>query len=144
LELQLLANKIQHDSRLKEQELDAEIKLYEVQQSKWHIAKEQLLVDKIRQEERLKQQELIAEIREQETYQREKQKIQESLEAEKIQHQTKLKEMQLDAERKELELLAEASKYKENYLHREIEWLVLDKQRAELARAIRETKASDL
>jgi hypothetical protein len=144
LELRLLSNKIQHDARLKEQELDAEIKIFEIQQTKWHQAKEQLQADKIRQEERLKQQELEAEIREQETYQREKQKIQARLEAEKIQHQTKLKEMQLEAERKELELLAEASKYKENYLHREIEWLVLDKQRAELTRAIRETKVSDL
>jgi hypothetical protein len=144
LELRLLSNKIQHDSRLKEQELDAEIKIFETQQTKWNLAKEQLQTDKIKQEERLKQNELAAEIREQEVYQREKQQIQERLEAEKIQHQAKLKEMQLDAERKELELLAEASKYKENYLHKEIEWLVLDKQRAELARAIRETKISDL
>lgn len=144
LELRLLTNKIQHDTLLKEQELDAEIKMFEIQQTKWHQAKEQLQADKIKQEERLKNQELAAEIREQETYQREKQKIQERLEVEKIQHQTKLKEMQLEAERKELELLAEASKYKENYLHREIEWLVLDKQRAELTRAIRETKISDL
>lgn len=144
LELQLLTDKIQHDTRLKEQELDAEIKMFEIQQTKWHQAKAQMQADKIKQEERLKQQELEAEIREQETYQREKQKIQERLEAEKIQHQTKLKTMQLDAERKELELLSEASKYKESYLHREIEWLVLDKQRAELTRAIREAKNSDL
>jgi hypothetical protein len=144
IELQLLTNKIHHDTQLKEHELDAEIKLFEMQQTKWHLAKQQLQADKIKQEERLKQNELAAEIREQETYQREKQKIQEHLEAERIQHQTKLKEMQLEAERKELELLAEASKYKESYLHKEIEWLVLDKQRAELARAIRETKMNDL
>jgi hypothetical protein len=143
LEWQMLANKIQHNNRLKEQELEAEIRLNTLQQTKWHEAKAQLLHDKIQQEERLKQQELEAELREQETYQREKQKIQQQLEAEKIQHQTKLKEMQLEAERKELELLAEASKHKESYLHREIEWLVLDKQRAELARAIRDTKMNE-
>lgn len=144
LELQLLINKIRHTTLLKEQELDAEIKVFEMQQTKWHQAKEQLQADKIKQEERLKQKELEAELREQENYQREKQKIQELLEAEKLQHQSKLKEMQLEAERKELELLSEASKYKEKYLHREIEWLVLDKQRTELSRSIRATKASDL
>lgn len=144
LELQLMSNKLQHETRIKQQQLEAEIKALEFEQNRREVAKEKLLADSIKLQERMKQQELQAEIREQETYQREKQKIQERLEAEKIEHQTKIKEMQLDAERKELELLAEASKYKENYLHREIEWLVLDKQRAELTRAIREIKPSDL
>ena len=46
--------------------------------------------------------------------------------------------MQLDAEVKELELRAESTKSKDEYLRREIEFLVLDKQRAELTRLIRE------
>ena len=50
----------------------------------------------------------------------------------------RLHQMQLDAEVKELELRAESTKSKDEYLRREIEFLVLDKQRAELTRLIRE------
>jgi hypothetical protein len=49
----------------------------------------------------------------------------------------------LDAEIKELELRAEATKNKDEYLRREIEWLVLDKQRAELTRSIRQASQDD-
>ena len=65
------------------------------------------------------------------------------MEAEKIEHQQRLHQMQLDAEIKELELRAEATKNKDEYLRREIEWLVLDKQRAELSRSIREASQDD-
>ena len=50
----------------------------------------------------------------------------------------RLYQMQLDAEVKEIAQRAEATKNKDEYLRREIEWLVLDKQRAELTRLIRE------
>ncbi|CAA9890951.1 conserved hypothetical protein [Candidatus Methylobacter favarea] len=122
--------KLEHEAILKERDLNAEIRAYENQQLKWHEAKKQEL--------RLKQLELEAEIKEREAYQQDHQKLLEKLEAEKIRHQMRLKEMQLEAEQKELELRAEATKNKDDYLRREIEWLVLDKQRAELARAIRE------
>ena len=95
------------------------------------------------QEQRLKQLELEAELKEQEIHQLERQKIQEKMEAEKLEHQQRLHQMQLEAEIKELELRAESTKSKDEYLRREIEWLVLDKQRAELTRSIREASKGD-
>jgi uncharacterized protein YpbB len=88
----------------------------------------------------LKERELDAAIKAQETFQLEWQKIQERLEEEKIKHQSRLKEMQIEAELKEMELRTEKTQNKDAYLRREIEWLVLDKQRAELTRAIKEAE----
>lgn len=134
LDLQKQAQQHEHDSLLKELQRQAETKEYEKERLQWRQGKEQ--------EEQLKQLELEAELREQEAHQLERQKIQEKLEAEKIKHQNRLHQMQLDAEIKELELRAEATKNKDEYLRREIEWLVLDKQRAELSRSIRQASRS--
>jgi hypothetical protein len=90
------------------------------------------------QEQRIKQLELEADLKEQELYQIEQQNVQEKLERLKIEHESRLYQMQLDAEVKEIAQRAEATKNKDEYLRREIEWLVLDKQRAELTRLIRE------
>ena len=135
LELQKQAQQIEHERLLKELQRDAETREYEQQRIQWLQGKEQ--------EQRLKQLELEAELKEQEIHQLERQKIQERLEAEKIEHQNRLHQMQLDAEIKELELRAEATKNKDEYLRREIEWLVLDKQRAELTRSIRVASQGD-
>jgi hypothetical protein len=135
LELQKRAQQLEHERLLKELQRDAETREYEQQRIQWLQGKEQ--------EQRLKQLELEAELKEQENQQLERQKIQERLEAEKIKHQTRLHEMQLEAEIKELELRAEATKNKDEYLRREIEWLVLDKQRAELSRSIRVASQDD-
>lgn len=129
LELQKRAQQLEHERLLKELQRDAESREYEQQRIQWLQGKEQ--------EQQLKQLELEAELKEQEKQQLERQKIQEKMETEKIKHQTRLHEMQLEAEIKELELRAEATKNKDEYLRREIEWLVLDKQRAELTRSIR-------
>jgi len=118
LELEMKAQQFEHERLLREQERSAEIKAFEQQRSLWLQAKEQ--------EQRLKQLELEAELKEQER-----------LETEKINYQIRLNELQLGAELKTLELRTEATKNKDEYLRREIEWLVLDKQRAELTRAIR-------
>ena len=135
LELQKQAQQLEHERLLKELKRDAEMRDYEKERIQWMQGKEQ--------EQSLKQQELEAELKEQENQQLERQKIQEKLEAEKIKHQTRLHEMQLEAEIKELELRAEATKNKDEYLRREIEWLVLDKQRAELSRSIRVASQDD-
>ena len=135
LELQKQAQQLEHDRLLKELQRDAETREYEQQRIQWLHGKEQ--------EQRLKQLELEAELKEQEIHQMERQKIQERLEAEKILHQNHIHQMQLDAEVKELELRAEATKNKDEYLRREIEWLVLDKQRAELTRSIRVASQDD-
>jgi hypothetical protein len=135
LDLQKQAQQLEHERLLKELKRDAEMRDYEQERVQWLQGKEQ--------EQRLKQLELEAELKEQEIHQLERQKIQERLEAEKIKHQIRLHEMQLEAEIKELEMRAEATKNKDEYLRREIEWLVLDKQRAELTRSIRQAVQDD-
>lgn len=135
LELHLQARQFEHDLLLKEQERQAQLKEYEQQQAQWLQTKEH--------EQHLEQLELDAKLKEQERYQLAQQKIQERLEAEKIKHQSRLYEMQLNAELKTLELRAEATQNKDEYLRREIEWLVLEKQRAELTRAIKAANQQD-
>jgi len=135
LDLQKQAQQLEHERVLKELQRDAETREYEKERLQWLQGKEQ--------EQRLKQLELEAELKEQEIHQLERQKIQERLEAVKIEHENRLHQMHLDAEIKELELRAEATKNKDEYLRREIEWLVLDKQRAELSRSIREASQAD-
>jgi hypothetical protein len=129
LDLQKQAQQIEHARVLKELQRDAETREYEKERLQWLQGKEQ--------EQRLKQLELDAELKEQEIHQLERQKIQERLEAVKIEHENRLHKMHLDAEIKEVELRAEATKSKDEHLRREIEWLVLDRQRAELTRSIK-------
>ncbi|MDD1629133.1 MAG: hypothetical protein LUQ48_01770 [Methylococcaceae bacterium] len=135
LDLQKQAQQLEHERLLKDLKRDSEMKDYEKERLQWLQGKEQEL--------RLKQLELDAELKEQELHQLERQKVQEKLEAEKLEHQNRIHQMQLDAEIKELELRAEATKNKDEYLRREIEWLVLDKQRAELTRSIRQASQDD-
>jgi hypothetical protein len=135
LDLQKQAQQLEHERLLKDLKRDAEMRDYEKERIQWLQGKEQ--------EQRLKLLELEAELKEQESHQLERQKTQGRLEAEKILHQNRLHQMQLDAEIKELELRAEATKNKDEYLRREIEWLVLDKQRAELTRSIRAASQGD-
>jgi len=130
LNIQKQAQQIEHERLSKELQRDAEVREYEQQRLKFMQAKEQ--------EQRIKQLELEADLKEQELYQIERQNVQEKLERLKIEHESRLYQMQLDAEVKEIAQRAEATKNKDEYLRREIEWLVLDKQRAELTRLIRE------
>ena len=130
LNIKKQAQQIEHERLSKELQRDAEVREYEQQRLKFMQAKEQ--------EQRIKQLELEADLKEQELYQIERQNVQEKLERLKIEHESRLYQMQLDAEVKEIAQRAEATKNKDEYLRREIEWLVLDKQRAELTRLIRE------
>jgi hypothetical protein len=135
LELQRQAQQYEHACLVKELQRKAESNDYDQQQIQYMKELDQKL--------RLKQLDLDAELKEQEINQRERQKIQEKLEAIKIEHENRLYKMHLDAEVKELELRAEATKSKDEHLRREIEWLVLDRQRAELTRSIREASQGD-
>jgi hypothetical protein len=135
LDLQKQAQQLEHERLLKDLKRDSEMKDYEKERIQWLQGKEQ--------EQRLKQLGLEAELKEQEIHQLERQKVLERLEAEKIEHQNRIHQMQLEAEIKELELRAEATKNKDEYLRREIEWLVLDKQRAELTRSIRQASEGE-
>jgi hypothetical protein len=130
LNVEKQALQIEHERVLKEFQREAEIRDYEKQQFTFMQEKEQ--------EQRIKQIELEADLKEQEHRQLESQNVQIKLEALKIEHENRLYQMQLDLEVKEIAQRAEATNNKDEYLRREIEWLVLDKQRAELMRLIRE------
>ena len=140
IEKQLHAEKIKHEKQLQEIEQTADIEYKKDQLPKLQELELQMHAKKLEHDTLLKERELGAAIKAQETFQLEWQKIQERLEEEKIKHQSRLKEMQIEAELKEMELRTEKTQNKDAYLRREIEWLVLDKQRAELTRAIKETE----
>lgn len=129
LALEQHAQQLEHEQQLKAMQREAETNDYAQQRKQWLEGKEQ--------EQRLKQLELDVELTAQASHQAARQQLAEKLAADHIAHQNRLHQMQLDAEIKELEVRHEASKNKDEYLRREIEWLVLDKQRAELTRAIK-------
>ncbi len=127
LEKQLL--QFDHDRVLKDRKKQQEAKEYVQQHQNWLAEKDQ--------EQKLKQLELDAELKTIESQQLKRQKLKEKLEADKILHQNRVQLMQLEAEAKERELHAEAIKSKDEYLRKEIEFLVLDRQRSELSKSIR-------
>ncbi len=127
LEKQLL--QFDHDRVLKDRKKEQEAKEFVQQHQDWLAEKDQ--------EQQLKQLELDAELKTIESQQLKRQKLQEKLEADKILHQNRVHLMQLEAEAKERELHAEAIKSKDEYLRKEIEFLVLDRQRSELSKSIR-------
>lgn len=140
IEADLHAEKIKHEMRLQEIEKAAELQFQKEQQLRQMELERQIHAQKLEHEALLKEKTLKADYQTQEAELLEKQKVEEQLEAARIAHQTRLREMQLLAEIKELELRVEVTKNKDQYLHRQIEWLVLDKQRAELTRAIKEAE----
>jgi hypothetical protein len=142
IEKRLHAEKIKHEKQLQEIEQIADIEYKKDNLPKLQELELQMHAQKLQHDTLLKEKELHAAIKSQETFQMEWQKIQERLEEEKIKHQARLKEMQIEAELKEMELRTEKTQNKDAYLRREIEWLVLDKQRAELTRAIKEAEKS--
>lgn len=140
IEAELHAEKVRHQLRLQEIEKAAELKFQKEQQLRQLELDRQMQEKRLEHEAMMKEREIKVDYETQEAELLEKQKIEEQLEAARIAHQTRLREMQLLAEIKELELRVEVTKNKDQYLHRQIEWLVLDKQRAELTRAIKEAE----
>lgn len=140
IEAELHAEKVKHDKHLQEIEQAVELQFQKEQQLRRLELERQLHAQKLEHETQLKENELKTDYKAQEAILLEKQQIEEQWEAARIAHQTRLKEMQLQAEIRELELRVEVTKNKDQYLHRQIEWLVLDKQRAELSRAIKEAE----
>lgn len=140
IEADLHAEKIKHEKRLQEIEKAAELQFQKEQHHRQMQLELELHEEKLAHEALMKEKEQKIDYKAQEANLQERHKIEEQLEAARIAHQTRLKEMQLLAEIKELELRVEVTKNKDQYLHRQIEWLVLDKQRAELARAIKEAE----
>ncbi len=129
LELEKQLQQFEHNRLLKERQKQETAKESVQQHQDWLVEKDQ--------EQRIKQLELDAELKTLESQQLKRQELEEKLEADKILHHNRVHLMQLEAEATERELHAEAIKSKDEYLRREIEFLVLDKQRAELSKSIR-------
>ncbi len=140
IEVELHAEKVKHEKRLQEIEKAAELQFHKEQQLRQMELERHMQEQRLAHEALMKEKEQKVDYQNQEAALLEKQKVEEQLEAARIAHQTRLREMQLLAEIKELELRVEVTKNKDQYLHRQIEWLVLDKQRAELTRAIKEAE----
>ncbi len=129
LELEKQLQQFEHERLLKERQKQEASKDSAQQHQDWLAEKDQ--------EQRLKQLELDAELKTLASQQLKRQELEEKLEAKKIVHHNRVQRMQLEAEAKDRELQAEAIKSKDEYLRREIEFLVLDRQRAELSKSIR-------
>jgi hypothetical protein len=140
IEQEMLAEKLNHQSQIKETETDEEIKEYEKQQQKWNQAKQHLQEEKSKLEAQLNQQKWEAEFNVEEKQQLEKQRLQEQLREEQLKHEARIKEMELAAETEEQEKRHETTQKTEDFLRREIELLVLEKQRAELNEQIKKAR----
>jgi hypothetical protein len=136
IEQQNQLNQLSHNARLKEKALDAEIREFEKQQARWNEAKEKMHVENLKQQQRLQQMDLEAELKAQEHQQQQRNNVQQKLKADKIEYEARLKDMQLKAEVKEQQKRFEATEKSDEYLRREIELLILEKQRAELVLAV--------
>ncbi len=139
----LLQEKLEHEQRLKEIQLNTEIAEFQKKQDAWNATNERLRVEKIDQEKRLKQLEYEAEMALLDTKQSEGQKQQERLLLEKLTHEARLKDMELEMQIQEHEKRFAATQQLDNYLRRDIELLILEKHRGELAQEIKKTKLDD-
>lgn len=139
LEQQNQLDKLADEILLKEKALTIEINEYEKQQVSWNEANERAQIEKLKLDQRLKQLALEAEFNAQAFEQTEKKKMLETLQIEKIEYETRLKDIQLAAEIEEQEKRFEATKNSDEYLRREIELLIMEKQRVELAQAIKKS-----
>ena len=128
--LQKLDQQLAHEQVLKNKRGFEEVATLAQQQKSVQLEEEKAL-----QRKRLA---LEIELKEEEAEQIKRQKLAEKLASLKIEHDLKINKMNLDAEVKALEMRAETLKSKDDFLHKEIEWLVLDKQRAEMTRLTQE------
>jgi hypothetical protein len=139
-EKQSLHEKLAHDIYLKEQALAVEIEEYEKQQAKWNEVKERMHIEKLKQERRLSGLDLEFELKTQEAQQQEREKTLEKLLVEKINYEARIKEIELTAEVEERQKRFEATENAEEQLRREIELLILEKQRAELSNQVKKVE----
>lgn len=140
---QLQQDRIVHQQHLKEAQLAAEIADFEKNQEAWNAIHERLRIEKIDQEKRLKQLENEAKLAVMDTTQNEEQKLQERLLMEKLMHEARLKDMELEMQIQEHEKRFSATQQLDNYLRRDIELLILEKHRGELAQEVKKTKQDE-
>jgi hypothetical protein len=144
IEQQLLQEKLTHQQKLKDIQLAAEIAEYEKKQEAWNTIHERLKIEKIEQEKRIKQLETEAELAVMDTRQSEEQKLQEHLLREKLMHEARMKEMELEMKIQEHEKRFTATQQLDNYLRRDIELLILEKHREDLAHEVKKSKHDDI
>jgi hypothetical protein len=143
IDQQLQQERLVHQQQLKEAQLAAEIADFEKNQEAWNIVHERLRIAKIDQEKRLKQLENDAKLAVLDTTQNEEQKLQERLLMEKLMHEARLKDMELEMQIQEHEKRFTATQQLDNYLRRDIELLILEKHRGDLAQEVKKTKQDE-
>ena len=140
IEQELLEEKLKHQQQLKEKERLAELKDFEEQQAKWNATKERMQLEKIAQEKRLQQLETEAALKLQEIKLTEEQKLQERLHQETLKHESRMREMELELQIEEQKKRYESTQETDEYLRRDIELLILEKQRTELLHAVKKAR----
>ena len=140
IEQQLLEERLNHQQQLKEKERIAELQDFEEQQAKWNSDKERMYLEKIAQEKRLQQLETEASLKLQEIKQVEEQKLQERLHQEKLKHESRMRAMELDLQIEEQKKRYESTQETDEYLRRDIELLILERQRTELLQAVKKAR----
>jgi len=139
-----LQERLEHQHRIKEIQLTAEIADFEKNQEAWNATHERLRIEKIEQEKRLKQLENEVSLALLDTKQSEEQKLNERLLMEKMMHEARIKDMELEMQIQEHEKRYTATQQLDNYLRRDIELLVLEKHRGELMQEVKKTKLDEL
>jgi hypothetical protein len=129
-----------HESQLKEQAMNREISEYETQQMRWNEAKERMHLENLKREQRLKELDLKAELESQEAQQLAREEMAEKLLADKINYEMRLKEIEFSAQLEEKQKRFAATENADEYLRREIELLILERQRAELSQQIKQAE----
>jgi hypothetical protein len=145
---QMMERKIQKEKRkqqvhLKEKRAEAEIEEFEKRQIMWNKARQREQHEKLQQKQRLKKQAMELDLKGQEVSRAEQHKIDERLQLAEIKHQREMSELKLSAEVEERKKRAATAEQTNEYLRKEIEMLVLEKQRAELSMAITQAKRGE-
>lgn len=137
MEQQVHQEKIDQQKQFKQTELAIEIANYEKEQADWATAKERVHIEQFNQDQRLKRQAFAEDMMRQQAQEREKKQWDEQAYAEKLRQQARINDMQLKAEIEDRERRFLATEKSEEFLRREIELLILERQRSELSQAVK-------
>ena len=125
-----------HTEKINAKQLTFDLKEHEKKQLRWLETDAEIQEQKIQQENRLKEKQLEKEIIEQEFRMVASQKMEEKLQIEQLKHDARLLDLELESKQIEQRKRFEVTQKSDEFLHREIELLVLEKQRAELAQQV--------
>jgi len=125
-----------HTEKINAKQLTFDLKEHEKKQLRWLETDAEIQEQKIQQENRFKEKQLEKEIIEQEFRMVASQKMEEKLQIEQLKHDARLLDLELESKQIEQRKRFEVTQKSDEFLHREIELLVLEKQRAELAQQV--------